>query len=508
MDEDEKRIPENGEEIITDDREETIPGDRNETIPDDVSGSPEETGTEETGPEDEYAFMTETVRKRPGGGKKVCLSILTVLLGGVLFGVTSGLIFRSMNPNAAEYIYFDKDSDGDESSAGADGTPQDTSQEASGNEEDPAADGDVPQDGEASGGENTEQTDPVIPSPTPEEAVTPTPTPEPTPEELRAMQIGEYKELFSTMCSIAEEAEKSVVTVLGITSTEDWFDTVAESRKSVSGLIIADTGSSYLILTDQSVTADSERLAVVWNDGTMSDAAVLGTDQWTSLTVLTVTADSVSDAAKAALKVADLGNSYLIKRGQPVIAVGRPVGTDNGLGFGEVTSTGDSVGVTDARYTLVTTDIFGSTDGSGFIIDLDGRFIGVIKEAMSPAGSNTVAALAISPIKQTIELLSNSQPLPYLGIRGENVTAELSSETGIPVGVYVTGIEPDSPAASAGLQIADVITALNGDVVTGMETYQRFLITKKPDENVALTVQRLGPEGYVPLEFTITVAGR
>ena len=90
----------------------------------------------------------------------------------------------------------------------------------------------VPQDGEASGGENTEQTDPVIPSPTPEEAVTPTPTPEPTPEELRAMQIGEYKELFSTMCSIAEEAEKSVVTVLGITSTEDWFDTVAESRKN------------------------------------------------------------------------------------------------------------------------------------------------------------------------------------------------------------------------------------------------------------------------------------
>ena len=65
----------------------------------------------------------------------------------------------------------------------------------------------------------------------------------------------------------------------------------------------------------------------------------------------------------------------------------------------------------------------------------------------------------------------------------------------------------DSPAAGAGLQPGDVITALDGDAVTGVESYQRLLMAKQPDETAVLTAERLGAEGYVPLDFDMTVGG-
>jgi len=255
------------------------------------------------GAADEYAFMTEMVRKRPGRGRKICLTILTVLLGGGIFGVTSGLIFRFMNPSAAEYISFSQDAE----ETGEEGTG--SSDAAENGDDDPgsvdeAGQSDAAEDRQESGGGSElpqDEGEPALPEPTP--------MPEPTPEEIRAAQISDYKELYGAMCGIAEESEKSLVTVQGITSTEDWFETVSENRKSMSGLIIADTHDSLLILTDQGVTTDAERLLVVFPDGSSADAQVLKADQRTGLAVLTVPAGSVSEAAKAGLAVADLGNS-------------------------------------------------------------------------------------------------------------------------------------------------------------------------------------------------------
>jgi len=215
----------------------------------------------------------------------------------------------------------------------------------------------------------------------------------------------------------------------------------------------------------------------------------------------------IREETRSAIAVADLGNSYALKRGQPVIALGRPVGTDNGLAYGEVTSLGDTIALTDCRYIRVTTDIYGSSDGSGFLIDLDGRFVGIIEPAYAPEGSSTVAAVAISPVKAVIERITNNQAISYLGIHGDNVTSQLSADTGIPIGVYVTGVEAGSPADGAGLQVADVITGINEDTVNSMEAYQRLLMAKNPGDEVTLTVQRLGAEGFVPIEFTMTVGG-
>ena len=450
---------------------------------------------------EDYSFMTETVRKRPGRWRKGAMTLLAVLAGGVAFGVTSGLIFRALNPSAAEYISFESD------------TTEAEGQESAGPDEEASADSGSDSDGSDDGADAPEVTETPSPeaipeateTPTPE--VTPEPTPEPTPEELKAAQIANYKELYAAMAEVADASEKSLVNVQGITSTEDWFDTVTESRKTMSGLIIADVRDALIILTDREVTADVERITVSFFDGYTVDASVQRTDPVTGLTVLRAETAAIRAETRSALTVADLGNSYALKRGQPVIAIGRPVGTDNGLAYGEVTSLGDTIALTDCRYIRVTTDIYGSSDGSGFLIDLDGRFVGIIEPAYAPEGSNTVAAIAISPVKAVIERITNNEEISYLGIRGDNVTSQLSADTGIPIGVYVTGFDENSPAAVAGLQVADVITGINEDTVNSMEAYQRLLMAKRPGEEITLVVQRLGAEGFVPIEFTMTVSG-
>ena len=93
------------------------------------------------------------------------------------------------------------------------------------------------------------------------------------------------------------------------------------------------------------------------------------------------------------------------------------------------------------------------------MLNLDGEIIGVILQSYS-GGSNMVTCVGVSEIAGLMETLSNNKDRPYIGIRGQAVTEEIADKTGIPVGIYVSEVQVDSPAMLAG--------CMNGDVITEM----------------------------------------
>ena len=147
----------------------------------------------------------------------------------------------------------------------------------------------------------------------------------------------------------------------------------------------------------------------------------------------------------------------------------------------------------------------GSTDGSGILVNLDGEIVGIIAQSYSAKGNNVVTGIAISQIKKLIENLSNNVSRAYIGIRGQDVTEELSDKTGIPKGVLISRVADDSPAMMAGMKEYDVIVKLGEHKVETIKQYHEQLGKYSTGDVVTVTAMRKGAEGYAEMTFDVTM---
>lgn len=178
------------------------------------------------------------------------------------------------------------------------------------------------------------------------------------------------------------------------------------------------------------------------------------------------------------------------------------------LNSGAVTSVSSSAYLTDNVYKLLATDIKGAVSGSGVLVNMDGKIIGIIDQSLNPDDGENVTALAISGIKSLIEALSNNDTIPYLGITGQEVSENVSQKTGMPVGVLVTNVVGDSPAMLSGLKTYDVITDISGRKITSFTDYHNLLYTLKPGDVITITAMRKGADGYAEVSFSASVGAR
>ena len=118
---------------------------------------------------------------------------------------------------------------------------------------------------------------------------------------------------------------------------------------------------------------------------------------------------------------------------------------------------------------------------------------------------SNVRRYAISDMKEVIEHLSNSQDLVYMGIRGTDVTEEIAEAQNIPAGVYVAGMEPDSPAMNSGIQAGDIITEINSKEIKSVSEIQEMLLKFSRDQVIRVVVMRQGREGYKEIECSVTL---
>ena len=85
------------------------------------------------------------------------------------------------------------------------------------------------------------------------------------------------------------------------------------------------------------------------------------------------------------------------------------------------------------------------------------------------------------------------------------MTEEISEESGLPIGAYITSIDMDSPAMEAGIQSGDVITQLGEDEITGYTDLIEALGRAEPDQEITVLLVRSGPEEQAQMELTVTV---
>lgn len=418
--------------------------------------------------ENSYEFLKETIKEKPVDKKKLVKHILRILLSGALFGLAATAVFALAAPEITEniekkqaqsQIQFPSDTKSSEENK-KNSTAEDNSSEAGSQ---PAAE-------------------------------------ELTPET--------YQKLFADVFATAQEAEKAMVRVRGSKNDEEWFQTPYENE--ISGLLVAESGQELFALTEYRIVENVDRIQVVFYDGTIADARFLKGDTNTGFVILKIPKSGISAKTQESIAIAPLGESYTVDQGEPVLAIGSPMGYSDSVGYGIVTSTCNTVAKTDAEYSLLTTDIAGSSLGSGVLLNLEGEVIGLIAQSFAREDTqNLVTGLGVSEVKEMIQILSDeTKDIVYLGITGKSITQDISVKKGIPIGVFVEQVEVDSPAMQVGIQNGDVIIELNGEKIETVKGYQQQLKSCKAGETIKVKAMRQGTEGYVEVDFDVTLQAR
>lgn len=433
--------------------------------PEEENGSTGEEDSKENG--DAYEFMKETIKAKPLDKKKLIRQMGRLAGSGAVFGLAAALVFGALAPGLLQRAIERKN----DQRVQFQSSDEETEEEPEKTQEEQ---------------EDTQPEQTTI-------------IQEMTPEDYQTL----YSEIFST----AQEAEKSIVTVNSRQNDQDWFQTPYESQ--ISGLLVAESGQEYFILTEYRIVENVDRIEVTFCDGTITEARFQKADSNTGVAILKVAKSEVPTETQQTVAIAPLGESYHVKQGEPVLAIGSPMGYSDSVGYGIVTSVSNTVSRVDAEYGLITTDITGSSQGSGVIVNLDGEIIGIITQSFASEDTpDLITGLSVSDSRELIQTLSGNQDMIYMGITGTNITAEISEKKGIPKGVFVEKVEVDSPAMQVGIQNGDVITQINGENVETVKGYQQQLKACKAGETISVKAMRQGTEGYVEVSFEVTLKAK
>lgn len=423
----------------------------------------------------EYSFINEKIKEKPISKKWITFRVLFVLAMAVLFGVVAALVFtlvqpkieQQMNPKEDTSITFPKDEEETETEVATEIETEDTETE-------------------------TEETEI-------EEIVDETQKVE--------MELEDYQDIQNKMYAVGRTANKFIVTVTGVKSDTDWFNNAYESKGQASGIIIGNNGNELLILTERKAIADAKNIFVTFIDDSVVGATIKKYDGNTGITVLSVALSDIAESTMESIEIATLGNSYGVKQGTVVIAVGSPLGSNYSILTGNVTSTTNSISTTDNTYSIFTTDIVGSVNGSGALINLSGEIVGlVMQDYSSSEDESTLTAVSISELKSMIEMLSNGKDIPYIGLQIVTVTNTIAEEYDIPKGVYIKDVVMDSPAMAAGLQSGDILVEMNGESIISAEMYESALLALEPESTVEIIVNRQGIDGYHEVTYNVEVS--
>lgn len=288
-----------------------------------------------------------------------------------------------------------------------------------------------------------------------------------------------------------------------------------EAEASGSGIIVGMNDTELLIATNYHVIEGADDLEITFIDETTASADIKGTDEKNDLAIVAVQIDRLSESTKSAIAVASLGDSDALRVGEPVIAIG------NALGYGQSVTTGVVSAlnreVEDVGGVMIQTDAaINPGNSGGALLNARGEVIGINTAKFGGTEIEGMGyAIPIStaePILQ--ELMSQSTRVKlddaekgYIGIAGVNVASDVSQMYAIPEGVYVYQVYEGTAAEAAGLRQGDVIVALNGVSIDGMEKLQRELQYYAIGTSVELTIRRAA-NGYAEENVTLVLGER
>ncbi|WP_339172114.1 trypsin-like peptidase domain-containing protein [Anoxybacillus sp. FSL W8-1294] len=306
----------------------------------------------------------------------------------------------------------------------------------------------------------------------------------------------------------------AVVGIVNIQEASFWSE--GGEAGTGSGVIYKKEGNKAYIVTNHHVVEGASRLEVSLSDGTKVPARLLGSDVWTDLAVLEIDAKHVTN-------VAEFGNSDVVKVGEPVIAVGNPLGLQFAGSVTQGIISGvnrtipidiDQDGIPDWHAEVLQTDAaINPGNSGGALVNIEGQVIGInsmkiAQEAVEGIGLSIPINYA-KPIIADLEKFGQVRR-PYMGVELRSLSdipayhwqQTLHLPPNVTEGVAILQVVPGSPAAQAGLREFDVIVALDDEKIADVIELRKHLYNRKQiGDTMKVTFYRDGKKKTVTLKL-------
>lgn len=298
--------------------------------------------------------------------------------------------------------------------------------------------------------------------------------------------------------AVAAKALPSVVSITAQGETED-------SGGIGSGVILDTDGN---ILTNYHVIEGASALVVRTDSGDSYEAEVVGTDESSDLAVI-----RLQDAEDADLTPIELADSDELTVGEWVMAIGSPFGNEQSVSTGIVSALYRSTALQSTSGTSIYANMI-QTDAAinpgnsgGALVNDEGKLIGINSVIESYSGSSSGVGFAI-PVNYAInianQIIAGETPVhPYLGASLMSVNAYNARQNNLAVdsGAYVAEVTADGPAATAGIEAGDIVTAVDGEPISSADGLIIALREHEVGDKVTLTVMRGKDEKEIEVEL-------
>lgn len=320
----------------------------------------------------------------------------------------------------------------------------------------------------------------------------------------------------SDVSGIVEAAMPSIVSItnMSVQEVQNFFGLTQEQESTSlgSGIIIDQSDSELLIVTNNHVVEGADTLTVTFVDDQSVEANIKGTDAARDLAVVAVSLDSVKNDTMDEISIASLGDSDKLQVGEPAIAIGNALGYGQSVTTGIVSATERELDGFDGK--LIQTDAaINPGNSGGALLNANGQVVGInTAKINSTVAEGMGYAIPISDASEIITSLMNQETKTkvseeeqgYLGITGVDVSEDSSKMYNMPTGVYIREVSRGSGAEKAGLAQGNIITAINGTAVDSMSTLKEQLTYYRVGDSVELTIQAAASDGSYK-EQTVSV---
>lgn len=338
--------------------------------------------------------------------------------------------------------------------------------------------------------------------PTATEAAEPT-----APQVTEVQHPTEQAETLPSIADIVAEVNDGVVTVINQQQFRGFFDEPSGDLQPAgtgTGFVISEDG---YIVTNQHVVEGSESLEVIFANGERAEATLVGLDSFTDLAVIKVDQPMQT--------VLTFGDSTTLRPGDEIIAIGSALGDyTNTVTQGVISGLGRQLSG-NLRNMIQHDAAINPGNSGGPLLNMAGEVIGVNTAVVRQASTGVSAeglgfAIPSASVQEIVNtLIAEGEVVrPYLGISYQVVTPNIASIEGFEVqyGVWVRDLPTGGPAATAGIQVNDIITALNGEQINLQNPLEDLLFQYQPGDTIQVEVHR--PSTGETLTFDVTLETR
>lgn len=297
----------------------------------------------------------------------------------------------------------------------------------------------------------------------------------------------DYSDIMRAFGKVAEEKNKSVVEIQTVVMGTDWFKNPYEAITSTAGFIMAIQEDQIYIMTRYSKIKNDGNIKVLFYNGLLLDGKLRNYHQDLDLAIISTDTGKIMKEEKEEFTALEIPSNEYIYLGRPVMALGNPDGNMYSVFFGKVINTKGSYYQADYVFDAFYTDLRLVKDGFSFVLDIEGKVLGI---GYQQKEGNSSKILAAGRVVKLIEHMINDEGIPYLGIITKKFDGA-EGKTGRVGGILVDKLVKNSPADQAGFKEGDIIYEFGGKQIESIVDYLDILETKKVGEMVRLKIYRV-----------------